>query len=286
MGRPPGTAGAAGPRSRPAAARDRRPARARAARPGRRCRPRRRAAPTPAAACAPSRWTRWSAGTKTTGRSAGDTGSRTAVAGPSAGVQARVSPPSRQAATLSGWPSSSAASPSSAASSSVSSPPSTSARAGDQAGDDGRGGRAEPAAVRDAVRADDLEAAGLPAERVEAGLQRAHHQVPPGARHGLRALPGHVDVQALVGDPDDHVVVQGEGQAERVEAGPEVGAGGGHPDPHRRGPERGPGSARRRSPHGGRLPGEAVPLVPITSARRLAGEHRWYGVSRRGRAQT
>ena len=46
------------------------------------------------------------------------------------------------------------------------------------------------------------------------------------------ALTRDVDVQTGVGDPDDDVVVQPQGQAEGVEARAEIGAGGGdaHPD--------------------------------------------------------
>ena len=179
-------------------------------------------------------------GTNTTGRSPGATGSRTAWAGPSAGVQARVSPPSRQAATLSGCPSSSAARPSSASSSRVSSPPSTSARAAIRpatiaAADEPR---PRPCGIRFAQTTS--QPARLPAQRVETRLQGPYDEVPAGARDAVRALTGDVDVQAVVGDPDDHVVVEGQGQAEGVETGTEVGAGRRHPDADRRGPERHP----------------------------------------------
>src|SRR5690606_1570362 len=88
------------------------------------------------------------------------------------------------------------------------------------------------AAVRDAVGAHDLEAAGLPAEQVEGGAQGAYEQVPLVAREGLAALTGDVDVQSRVGHPDDHVVVEAQREAEGVEARADVGAGGGnaHPD--------------------------------------------------------
>ena len=48
----------------------------------------------------------------------------------------------------------------------------------------------------------------------------------------LGALARDVDVQSGVGDPDDDVVVEPQGQAEGVEARTEIGAGGGdaHPD--------------------------------------------------------
>src|SRR5690606_3376370 len=103
---------------------------------------------------------------------------------------------------------------------------------GDDPGADGGRGGAESAAVRDAVGAHDLEAAGLPAEQVEGGAQGAYEQVPLVAREGLAALTGDVDVQSRVGYPDDHVVVEAQREAEGVEARAEVGAGGGnaHPD--------------------------------------------------------
>src|SRR5690606_29787474 len=103
---------------------------------------------------------------------------------------------------------------------------------GDDPGADGGRGGAESAAVRDAVGAHDLEAAGLPAEQVEGGAQGAYEQVPLVAREGLAALTGDVDVQSRVGHPDDHVVVEAQRKAEGVEARAEVGAGGGnaHPD--------------------------------------------------------
>jgi hypothetical protein len=119
---------------------------------------------------------------------------------------------------------------------------------GEPGHDRGRG-RAEAAAVRDPVRADHLEPAGLAAERLEAGVQGAYDQVPASARDAVRALPGHVDEQTLVGDPDDDVVVHAQGQAERVEAGAEVGAGRGNPHAHRGGPERHPGCPSHPSRH-------------------------------------
>ena len=57
---------------------------------------------------------------------------------------------------------------------------------GDDAGADGGGGGAEAAAVRDAVGADDLQAAGLPAEQVEGGAQGTYEQVALVARAASR----------------------------------------------------------------------------------------------------
>src|SRR5690606_24962913 len=103
---------------------------------------------------------------------------------------------------------------------------------GDDPGADGGRGGAESAAVRDAVGAHDLDAAGLPGEQGEGGAQGAYEQVPLVAREGLAALTGDVDVQSRVGHPDDHVVVEAQREAEGVEARADVGAGGGnaHPD--------------------------------------------------------
>ncbi len=112
---------------------------------------------------------------------------------------------------------------------------------GDDAGADRGGGGAEPAAVRDAVGADDLKRRGLAAEQVEGGAQGPYEEVALVARQGVGALAGDVDVQPGVGDPDDDVVVQPQGQAEGVEAGAEVGAGGGDAHPDGGGAERGTG---------------------------------------------
>ncbi len=103
---------------------------------------------------------------------------------------------------------------------------------GDDAGADGGGGGAEAAAVRDAVGADDLQAARLAAQQVEGGAQGPYEQVALVPRERLAALTRDVDVQSGVGDPDDDVVVETQRQAEGVEARAEVGAGGGdaHPD--------------------------------------------------------
>src|SRR5690606_9435907 len=106
--------------------------------------------------------------------------------------------------------------------------------------DGGRGG-AEAPAVRDAVGADDLQTARLPAEQVEGGAQGAYEKVALVPREGLAALTRDVDVQPGVGHPDDDVVVKAQRQAEGVEARAEVGAGGGDAHPDGGGAERGTG---------------------------------------------
>ncbi len=157
-----------------------------AARPALRAR-RRRAARSPAAARGPLASTALVAGHEhAPARSAGLTGSRTARAGPSAGVQESVSPPSRQAATLSGWPSSSVASASTASSSSASAPPSTA-----------RGRRRRPATIAAAEEPSPRpcgmrfaqttsQPARLAAERVEA---RPAGRGRPGAARPRAARP-------------------------------------------------------------------------------------------------
>ncbi len=117
---------------------------------------------------------------------------------------------------------------------------------GDDPGADGGGGGAETPAVRDAVGADDLQAAGLAAEQVERGAQRAYEQVALVAGQRVAALARDVDVQPGVGDPDDDVVVQTEREAEGVEARAQIGAGGGDAHPDGGGSERGTG---HRSDH-------------------------------------
>ena len=109
---------------------------------------------------------------------------------------------------------------------------------GDDARADGGGGGAEAAAVRDAVGADDLEAARLPAEQVEGGAQRPYEQVFLVTRQRLAALPRDVDVQPGVRHPDDDVVVEPQCEPEGVEARAEIGAGGGDAHPHGGGAER------------------------------------------------
>lgn len=109
---------------------------------------------------------------------------------------------------------------------------------GDDAGADGGRGGPEAAAVRDAVGADDLEAARLPAQQVEGGAHGAYEQVALVPREVVGALARDVDVQAGVGHPDDYVVVEPQGQAEGVEARAEVGTAGGDAHPYGGGAER------------------------------------------------
>jgi len=90
------------------------------------------------------------------------------------------------------------------------------------AGDDGRGRGAEPAALRDPVRANQLQAAWLAAEPLEHGLHRAHDQVRAVAREVVGTLAGDVDHQAVLADARHGVVVARERQPERVEARAEI----------------------------------------------------------------
>ncbi|CAM5633489.1 hypothetical protein SCYAM73S_01867 [Streptomyces cyaneofuscatus] len=95
--------------------------------------------------------------------------------------------------------------------------------------------------MRDAVGADDLQAAGLAAEQVEGGAHRADEQVALVAGQRLAALTRDVDVEPGVGDPDDDVVVQPQREAEGVETRAQIGTGGGDAHPDGGGSERGTG---------------------------------------------
>lgn len=79
---------------------------------------------------------------------------------------------------------------------------------GDDSGADGGRGGAEAPPVRDAVGADDLEAARLSAQQIEGGAQGAYEEVTLVTGQCLTALTCDVDMQPGVGHPDDHVVVQ------------------------------------------------------------------------------
>ncbi len=103
--------------------------------------------------------------------------------------------------------------------------------------------------MRYPVRADHFEAARLAAEAVEGGAHRADDQVPLVTGEGFGALTCDVDGEPGVGDPDDHVVVEAEGESEGVEAGAQVGTGRGDPDPDG-------GGTERRTGHGLDPPGE------------------------------
>jgi hypothetical protein len=102
--------------------------------------------------------------------------------------------------------------------------------------------------VRDAVGADHLQAARLAAEQVERDAQGAYEQVVLVTGKRLRALTRDVDVQARVGDADDHVVVEPQREAEGVEARAQIGAGGGGAHPYGGGAERGTGHRSDDSP--------------------------------------
>src|SRR5262249_34401320 len=64
------------------------------------------------------------------------------------------------------------------------------------------------------------------------GQQGPHHEVALVQRDRAGALAGHLDGQPGAGDLDLHLVVEREGEAERVEGRPQVRAGGGDPDLH------------------------------------------------------
>ncbi len=102
--------------------------------------------------------------------------------------------------------------------------------------------------MRNAVGADDLQPAGLTAEQVEGRAQGPYEQVLLVAGQRVRALAGDVDVQPGVGDPDDHVVVQAQRQAEGVETRAQVGAGCGDAHPDGGGSEGGTGHRSDDSP--------------------------------------
>lgn len=95
--------------------------------------------------------------------------------------------------------------------------------------------------MRDAVGADDLQPVRLSTEQVECGAQGAYEQVRLVALQGVGALARDVDVQPGVGDPDDHVVVEAQREAEGVETRAQIGAGGGDAHPDGGGSERGTG---------------------------------------------
>ena len=237
LGRGQQQVGAAGQRARPAARRGRRGAR------------RRRAAPSPAAG--PRAVAVDSRVCRHEHRSARSVGARLEPDG--AGRRRRrarrcVSPPSRQAATLSGWPS---ISPASSSTRVVVEPVARRRRPGrareQTPATIAAADEPEPAAVRDAVRAVQPQRRGGAAERVERRAQRPHDQVPLVARHAPAPSPSTVDLDGAVGRiaaaPRPRRAGRAPGRG--VEAGPEVGAG-------RR--ARGPAHRRRRSDAGSRRP--------------------------------
>ena len=215
-----------------------------------------------------------SPGTRTTGAHAGSTGPAgpRAAAGPS--VQASVSPPSRQAATLSGWPSISVASASSAASSSRSSPPTASARAATSpatiAAADEPSPR--PCGMRLAQR-QRAGRGGCPPSASKAGAQRADDEVRLVAGHARRRprRRPRPSTAASAGDRRaDDLVVQVERQAEGVEA-------------RARGWRWSPGPRTAHRPAQARLAGRAAPRPrperrPATASRRRttgSARRRW-----------
>ena len=81
--------------------------------------------------------------------------------------------------------------------------------------------------MRDAVDAFQRQTGGLGAEARERGSQGPHHQVGLVAGHA-RAFAADLDVQAAGRHPRADVVDQVDGQAQGVEPGSEIGAGGRH----------------------------------------------------------
>ena len=135
-----------------------------------------------------------------------------------------VSPPSRQAATLSGWPSSSVGQPQHRRRRQPVVAADDERPGGQHAGDD-RGGADEPRPRPCGIRLaqTQLQAARPAAELVERGAHRLDHQV-RSRRAGPRPRPRRRPRRRspAVGDLDDDVVVQREREAERVEAGPRL----------------------------------------------------------------
>ena len=163
-----------------------------AARPARCWRPRRRAAPCRAAARAPRSVRTPCGGTKHDRRDRRVDRRTAAPRPPRPPGRVITKPPSRAGATLSGWPSSRLASDSAAASSS-SAVTASDERAGQHdAADDRRRRRAHTAAVRDPVRAGQLQSrwAARPAAR-----RRPASRGPPGAsRRATTSSPSPLDV--------------------------------------------------------------------------------------------
>lgn len=112
---------------------------------------------------------------------------------------------------------------------------------GDDARTDGGRGRPQATAVRDAVGADDFQAARLSAEQLEGGAHRPYEQMALVAREGVGALTCDVDMQSGVGDAHHDIVVQAQGKTQGIEAGTEIGAGSGGAHPDGGGAERGTG---------------------------------------------
>ena len=102
-----------------------------------------------------------------------------------------------------------------------------------QAAADRRGRRAEPPAVRYRVRTAQGDARRLAAHRAERSAHGPDNQVLLACRGGAAALAGHLDRQPAAGDAGLDLIVEPQRQAQRVEPGPQVGAGGGRTYPGR-----------------------------------------------------
>ena len=184
-------------------------------------------------------------GTKTTARDARLTSSCNDLvdvhgAGSSSGLlPGHVKPPSRQAATLSGWPSISRGQAQHRVVRRSLGPAEHERARGDDARDDRGRGRSEAAAVRNVVGAHHLEtrAAGRRARRTSRG-RPARPGVARRAGTSSAPSPATSTSRPRLGDADDDVVVQRKGETEAVEARAEVGAGRGHPHPRRARPGR------------------------------------------------
>ncbi len=148
--------------------------------------------------------------------------------GPWPSTHAMVRPATSAGATLSGWPSISVARRRSA-SASISTVPARRPWAAMMPDTMAAARGSEAAAVRDPVLRDEVETRHGLVERGEGVRDGRDHEVRLVGRHLARAHAAHVDRGAgRVAHRDREVVVQREREAERVEAGAEVGARRGH----------------------------------------------------------
>ncbi len=140
-----------------------------------------------------------------------------------------VKPPYTAAATLSGCPSSSFA---------IREQPLPIDRLTGQpvrrreAADDRGRRRPESTSVRNPVLTPQREAGHRDTERFEPGPDRPHHEMRLVQRYVVRPATGHLDGHPGSARGDDQLVVQGQGEAEGVEAGTEVRARRRNPDPN------------------------------------------------------
>jgi hypothetical protein len=104
----------------------------------------------------------------------------------------------------------------------------------DDAGHDRRGGGPHPPPLRDAVVRHHAEPGRGPAQLRARRTERPHDQMGLIGRQVARPDPGDRDRQAGRGDAELEDVVAGQRQSGTVEGRPEVRAGRGHADPHRR----------------------------------------------------